>query len=117
MPTPKPTARAVWPPEPGFFALKLVRNGWLVPARIGFDGVRWHAEIDGTIHPAHTDPALAPEVARIWTSGARVDEADYRWRFAVKAHALAHDPAHPALCPDKAMNPNTLRPLPARTRP
>lgn len=104
--------RLIWPPEPGFFALALTRGGWKVPARISQDaGGRWYAEVNGEMLAAHPDPALAPMVAAIWQGSTRVDEAEYRWRNAVREHAKRSDPSHPALHPRKRINHMLLSPI------
>jgi hypothetical protein len=107
--------RNVWPPEPGFFSLRLVRNGWPVPARIVCDGGCWYAIIDGLEHPPAFDPAYAPHVARVWERGTRVDRADYDWRNEMRAYAAANEPAHPCLRPTEPMDPLSLPPLRPRT--
>jgi hypothetical protein len=104
--------RTIWPPEAGTFALRLVKNGWRVPARIVLDDDdRWYAEIDGAPFAAHPDPVHAPMVDVIWHGGIRIDEQTYQWLLAVKAHAQAHEPDHPALHPRKAIDPRLLKPL------
>jgi hypothetical protein len=104
--------RQVWPPEAGFFRLRLVRKGWAVPCQIVCtDDELWQATIDGEALTAHADPAHAPRVADIWHGGHRIDEAEYLWCLAVKEHAAAHDPDHPALNPRQAISPMRLKPL------
>ena len=103
--------RPVWPPQEGFFHMRLVRKGWPVPCRILCTDAGWQAIIDGEEFPAHADPAHADGVARIWHSGTIVEEGDYCWRLAVKAHAAAHEPDHPALHPRTAIHPLRLKPL------
>lgn len=104
--------RAIWPPQPGFFRLRLAKNAWPVPARITHDGDMWQATIDGSECAAHADPALAPRVTDIWEGGWIVDEAEYRWALAVRDAAAAADHTdHPALNPTKAINPLRLIPL------
>jgi hypothetical protein len=104
-------ARAVWPPSPGFFRMRLTKRGWEVPCAIRHDGNGWCAVIDGCEHPPAALPEHAEGVSDIWTYGTITDEADYRWRLAVKAHAAAHEPDHPACNPRTAINPLTTRML------
>jgi hypothetical protein len=113
----KDQARAVWPPEQGYFRLRLARGAWEVPCRIvrTEDG-EWFAEIDGCAHASNPDPALAEGISIVWTYGFRTDEADFRWRLAVKAHAAAHgSPDHPALNPRRAISLMRLSPIQPRT--
>lgn len=92
--------------------MRLVKNGWRVPARIHHqDDGRWAAEVDEEMCEPHLDPALAPMVAALWHGGIKIDEQTYRWLLAMKAHAIEHDPSHPALNPRKAIDPRLLKPL------
>jgi len=114
---PEPQARAIWPPVPGLFRLPLVKRGWGVPCRILWTADGWQADIDGTLYPSHADPAQAAHVARIWHYGAFVTASEYGWLLAVKDHARARDPDHPAVRPLQAMDPRTLKPIQPRRTP
>lgn len=108
--------RLIWPPEPGFFRLRLVKRGWPVPCQIILrDGPLWQAERDGVLAAPHPDPAIAEYVADIWTGGSKVDEFEYRWLIALKAHCLAHEPDHPAVNPRRPIDHRLLAPLIPRT--
>jgi hypothetical protein len=96
--------RRVDQPEPGFFALRMRKGAWPVPARIHHENGLWWATVDGKEHPAHDDPFHAPWVSRIWEGGELADEADYRWRLATKAAAAKSDPTHPCLHPMDRIN-------------
>jgi hypothetical protein len=110
MPPPQP-ARPVWPPEPGFFTLRLVRRGWAVPAQITHDGTAWCAIIDEQAYLPHKDPAWAEGVERIWTGGVRVESAHYHWLIALKRWAFASSPDHPCLFPRRPIDPAQLAPI------
>jgi hypothetical protein len=103
--------RVVWPPEPGFFRLRLVRAGWGVPAEIIHDDRGWSAVLNGEQGTPHPDPESANDVARIWQFGQKIEAAEYRWLESVRVWALANDPQHPAARPTKAIDPSTLRPI------
>jgi hypothetical protein len=103
--------RQIWPPEPGYFLLRLVKDGWRVPCRIIHDAEGWHAEVDGTHHPAHADPALAYMTDALWHGGLRISQADYNWAVATREQARATAPDHPSLHPRKPMDPRTLKPI------
>ena len=104
--------RAVWPPEPGFFKLRLVRGGWQVPARIvcGGDGL-WFAIIDGVSFQPAEDPLHAPGIDKIWHGGTVTTESDYDYLNALRDAAKRWQPQHPACNPDKPINPSLLRPI------
>lgn len=108
-------ARLVWPPTPGTFTLRRVRGGWRVPAMIARDedGL-WYAIIDGTAGDCHADPAHAPGVDRIWTSGERICQSDYDYLVFLKNWAVNNDPDHPCVNPYKPIDPHHLRPLAPR---
>lgn len=104
--------RAVWPPEPGTFSLRLAPKAWPVAAMIdrSEDG-QFRAIINGQEQPPDPDPAIATGVARIWSYGRRIDLAEYRWRLAMMAWAIWNDPEHPAANPTRPINPNDLKPI------
>jgi hypothetical protein len=108
-------SRAIWPPEPGFFALRLVRRGWEVPARIVFDGEKWQAEIDGVASLPDIAPALAENVARIWQGSRRIAEHEFRWLEKLREWAKANQPEHPCLHPRQPIKPGMLKPILPRT--
>jgi hypothetical protein len=97
-------ARAVGQPEPGYFAIRLVRRGPRVPARICFDGVTWHAEVNGERFAGATDPAAAPRVFSIWHGGDFITEREYRHMLDMAAWARRHAPDHPAAKPNRPID-------------
>lgn len=109
---PRPKSRQVWPPEPGLFAVRITKGGWRVPARIVRDPEdRWQVEIDGQLCAPHADPAQAEKMSQVWHGGVKIDQQTYDWLGAVRDHARASNPAHPALHPDQAVNYLTAPPL------
>lgn len=105
-------SRLIWPPEPGYFALRRHRKAWRVPAQIARDDAGlWCAIIDGVARDSHSDPAHAPDVGVIWHSGIRIPAAEYRYMLDFKAWALDNDPSHPCLHPFEPIDPMQLRPL------
>jgi hypothetical protein len=103
--------RNVWPPEPGWFRLRLVRGGWPVPAAIRHTIDGWFAVIDGFQHPPADDPAYAEGISDLWTYGDRIEEHEYEYLLALRAHVLTHEPDHPAANPHRAIQPALLRPI------
>jgi len=104
-------ARAIWPPMPGFFRLRLTRGGWPVPCRIVQSGEGWHAEVDGRVYDPHPDPAYAARVADVWTGGIKIAEWEWHWCVAVRQDALDRgETEHPALNPTRPMSPMLIRP-------
>jgi hypothetical protein len=110
-------ARRVWPPEPGYFRLRLVKGGWPVGARIGKteDGL-WQAEVDGKLHHPNWNPAYARMVSDIWHYGERIDQATYQRLIDQAAHARAHDPGHPAADPYTPIDRAKLKPIQPKIR-
>jgi len=100
--------RLIWPPEPGFFRMRLVRHGWAVPARIIHEEL-WQAVVDGVWFDPHEDPLAAPYVARIWQGAMKIDPDHYDWLENVRQWALAHYPDHPAAHPYAPVDPMLLR--------
>lgn len=106
--------RADWPPRPGFFTVRLVRNGWATPARIvRNESGEWQAEVNGLLYPANENPGRAAWVPRIWAEGTEITEPDYLKRLATLAAA---GPDHPARNPSRPVDLMKLPPIiPVRT--
>jgi hypothetical protein len=104
--------RPHWPPEPGFFSMRLVRKGWPVPCRIACDDGLWTAEVDTTT-TSHLDPVIAG-ADLIWHHAKRITEAEYRYLVAIRDTA---PPDHPARNPRQPIRPATLTPLALPTTP
>jgi hypothetical protein len=98
------TPRRIDQPEPGFFRMRLVKGGWLVPCQILCQRGLFWAVVDGTEHPKHHDPILAPWVARVWEGGQSTTETDYRWRLLMREWASQHHKRHPCLTPTRAIS-------------
>jgi hypothetical protein len=97
--------RRIDQPLEGFFLRRLTRGGPWVGCAIVQTGAGWRAQIDGRwCGEAHPDPAVAPGVMDIWTSGRRVDETEFRFRLGLKAWAEKHAPLHPAANPREPVN-------------
>jgi len=115
MPRSEPPRR-IDAPEPGYFRVRLRARAWAVPAQIVHQDGLWWAVVNGEAHPPHPDPALAPQVMSTWTSGARIEEHEYRWLLALRDAAAHSDPDHPALHPTRRISPALLRPIIPRQR-
>jgi hypothetical protein len=104
--------RKIWPPEPGFFSLRLVKDAWRVPARIICENGLWRAEVDDILHPVSDDPAQAYMVDAIWHHGIKIPEDVYQWMYQVREWAAHNCPDHPCLFPRRAIDPAKLAPIP-----
>jgi hypothetical protein len=103
--------RQIDKPEPGFFKMRLVSKGPLVPARIHRVDDAWAAEINGIAQvPGHTEPERAAGVMQIWQSAERIDEAEYDYLLKLSWWAKEHDPAHPLASPTQPINVNRMPP-------
>ena len=84
-------ARDVSEPQAGHFKIRMVAKGPWVAARIDRPfGQFWRARINGHESQWHIDPAQAPNVYRIWTTGVVITAAEYDT-------LLAKPPASPDL--------------------
>jgi hypothetical protein len=101
-------ARRVDLVEPGYFKLRLVKNGWQVPAQIAREGRDWFAVLDGTALGMHRDPFQAEQVARIHEYGTRITLCEYVRLLAQKEWSRDHAPDHPCLFPMRPVTPGTL---------
>lgn len=98
-------------PHPGFYTMKLVKGGPLVPCRILHGDEGWFAVIDGKAYPPHPDPAYEPYVMRVWHSAQHSDEATYSYLTALKAWAAENAPDHPSMHPRHPVNIALLPPV------
>lgn len=88
-------ARAVGLPEPGWFLIRLVRHGPLVPARIIHRDGLWQAVILGEPRAAAAEPSAAADVFRIWHGGEMITEAEYLTAMRKARQADAPKPREP----------------------
>ena len=79
-------SRRIDQPEPGYFRIRHVRGGPLIPARIFHRLGFWSAAINGqAVGDSNPDPELVDVVMRIWTSGTRITADEY--------HAMLRQPS------------------------
>lgn len=116
-----------WPPEPGYYATRLVRGGPRVAVRIWFgqpiiDGEeqdrspRWCVEIDGRTDKWEIDRdagyrcrvQIDADVAWPYCAKEPITQAEYRFLVADAAHARDWRPDDPKTEPRKAVDFNTL---------
>jgi hypothetical protein len=100
----------IWPPQAGYFRMRLARNAWAVPCRIAHDWSGWYAVFDSVPYPPHEDPAHAPWVPEIWAGGEFITVAEYNWLIGIRMWAAQYHPAHPALHPWQAIDRLTVQP-------
>lgn len=117
----------VWPPQAGFYTMRLTRGGVRVPVRIWFgppviDGEEldrspdWRCEIDGRADTWERDDAtgyrcrVAIHIDRAWPYAARepISESEYRFLVAHSFWAREHAPDHPKAQPRKSIDFNTI---------
>lgn len=100
-------------PRPGFYRRRLVKGGPWVGARI------WHGPPFDPItrEPLDRSHALRCEVngeqvdvfdAWTWLAGEPISEAEFLYLEALRDHALAHEPDHPAAQPRRPIDRMTL---------
>jgi hypothetical protein len=111
----KPNYESVDQPECGFYLVKLIARGPLVPARIF-----WSAGCDPETgedldRPSQLCAEVAGEVCEIWEvwHGRRqpTTEADYQFRLDTIRWARAHKPEMPECYPRKPINHADLPPI------
>lgn len=107
-------------PEPGFFALRLVKGGVEVAARITYGPTRdpdtgdaldrshyYAAEIDGQPDPSPA-PSPSDRVFRVWHYGRRIAESEFRYLTERGRWAREHAPAAPEANPRARVDLATL---------
>lgn len=119
-----------WPPEPGYYATRLVKGGPRVAVRIWFgsaiiDGEEqdrapgWYCEIDGATTWSERDKDTGYECSvpfdagRVWPFCAkdRIDEGEYRYLLAMATHAKEHETDHPAATPRERIDVRQMAPI------
>lgn len=99
--------RVLSDPQPGFFAVRMVKGGPRVAARI----VRSVATDPMTGETLDRSPVTWAEIAgkpvevdRVWMFGEVIDEAEYRRLTAVAEWARYFSPDDPAAAPDQRID-------------
>lgn len=118
-----PVARVIDAPRPGYFKMRIVKGGPLVPCEIRYCRPRdpatgeelerspmWEAWINGRLHRDPSPSSLSAGVDRIWLHAIEIDEAEFKLMTANKEWAEEHCPSDPAARPTERAR---LRDLPA----
>ena len=105
--------RRVDRPEPCFRKMTLVKGGPLVPARIHrtchctIHGSKAHEQRDtcDRSRPLKAEINGRPaDVDRVWLGGEDIDQAEYNYWVAKRAHYEEHEPEHPEANPYEPYN-------------
>ena len=114
--------RAIDRPEPCLRQIKLAKGGVWLAARIhrtchctpngGDDGAPhdWRGSCDRYPQLEAEIDGKPASVGRVWTSGEAIDEAEYLYLMADRAHACRHRPDSPEANPHQAIDFDTLQP-------
>ena len=106
------TARPIADVRAGYFRVRLARQAFLVPAQICTDGVEWWAEVNGEPYGPHTaSPDRSEWIERIWAYGREIDAAEHAYLVATFCWAKEHQPDHPILHPQRAVDPRLMPPI------
>lgn len=99
-------------PTPGWYLIRLVKNGPKVGAQLSYDPADgWSAMIDGEREGPSRDPWMLPMVERIHFYGLPVTESEVEYRIGVKRWAAINKPGHPAANPRRAINIDEIIPF------
>jgi len=99
-------------PEPGFYAVKLVKGGPEVGALIDKVGGFWLAKIEEDwVGEPTDDPQLADGVQQIWLFGRRITAQEHDFMLARAAYARHHDPQSPWANPRKPLDLKSIPPI------
>lgn len=93
---------------PGWYRIRLVRNGWAVPAKIEHGPHGWRCTLDGFEKPWTTDPFFDSDITKVLDYGLIIEEWEYTDLLNLKAECVIQQPDHPCLTPMRAMDPMTL---------
>lgn len=101
-------------PEPGFYAVRLVKKGIEVAAKIEVDGggdCIWAVQINGVGAGVTNDPALCDPLQQVWLFGRKIDEVEYNYLLARYQHYKAHEPDSPYANPEKPVDRRLMPPM------
>jgi hypothetical protein len=113
----------IWPPMPGFYAMRLARGGIKVAVRIWYghailDGEEqdrsydWRCEIDGRTDKLIDGERVPLDIDAAWPHCAKhpINEAEYRFLLRRRTWAVEHAPDHPAARPRERIDVRILKP-------
>lgn len=103
-------SRQSWPPLPGYFRLRLVKDGWRAPAQIIFADGLWQAIIDGEEGEPDADPVVAG-VDTIWAYGAFSTADEYAFLNATREWARQYRSDHPAADARRPRSKRRMKPI------
>lgn len=125
----RPESVAIWPPRPGLYRMRLVKDGPFVPVKIWFglpviDGEeqdrapRWLCEIAGRTDFWEKDAGnyrcrCALDIGRAWPfcANAPISEQDYAYMLDHAEWSRQFKPSNPDANPRKAIDLATLAPI------
>ena len=106
-----PQVNKLGPPEPGFYRLRLVKNGPWVPVRIWLED----GERDPETNELTSDQVLRAKVGdqdrdplKIWTFLWDITEEEYYFLLSRAHWAVAHNPKAPEANPTRPINPTDI---------
>jgi len=103
-------SKPIWPPTCGHYAIRVVKHGPEVPAKIECAGAMWAVTIlDKT--ETHDDPAQIRSLDQIWPYGRSITKADYDFLLARYHYCLRHEPHSPFCNPTKPISLAAMPPL------
>jgi hypothetical protein len=101
-------------PEPGYYAVRMVKRGVEVGAVIKGppEYELWGALINGEVRgEIHADPQLASGVQYVWLTGRKIDRGEYDFLIARCQYYKQHDPFDPRGDPNKPVNRRLMKPI------
>lgn len=132
-PVPQPASNGhlpIWPPTPGYYAMRLVKEGPRVAVRIWWGlaiidgeeqdrGEDWRCEIDGKTDYVESERDVGYRcrvplpIDRAWPFCAKepIDRSEYLYLTTMASHAKAHDPSHPAAAPRERIDVSKMAPI------
>ena len=108
-----PEPRPIDDPRPGFFRLRLVKNGPFVGAELRYGPPRdpetggimsersyqWETLVNGKLVSEPSPDPVKAGVFRVWLSGTQIEEPEYRYLIADREWCERHAPAAPEANP------------------
>lgn len=99
-------------PEPGYYLIRLVKNGPPVGAEIIHDDAgQWWTMVDDVLYGPARDPFQLETLCQVHSYGVESTQSEVAYRIELSRWAKAYSPNHPAANPKRPVDTENLIPF------